>query len=283
MRKFPIALLALAPLAACATAAHDHADAVPQPGQDAQAAPAREAHAAATPQRPLRIDRAARARIEHEDMLSQMTFWAQEYTNFPDDIEAAQKFSEALRKGGRYQRAAEVASEALGRNPNDTQLLMTYGLSLVADNRAQDALRPLALVAHADAHDWRSRSALGVALDQLGRFDEARQAYQEALAIKPDDPGLLTNVGVSHLLSGEPEAAEPLLRQAVALPGAPPEARQNLAIAVALQGRFDEAERLERIDLPPQMVADNMAYLRGLLSDPRRWGDLRRSGNSVQQ
>ena len=38
-------------------------------------------------------------------------------------------------------------------------------------------------------------------------------------------------------------------------------------------GRFEEAEQLERIDLPPTIVAQNMDYIRGLISDPRRWGD----------
>jgi Flp pilus assembly protein TadD len=79
-------------------------------------------------------------------------------------------------------------------------------------------------------------------------------------------------------MAGEPADAEAVLRQAAAKPGAPAEARQNLAIAIALQGRFDEAEQLERIDLAPAEAAANMAYLRGLLRDNRRWGDLGRAG-----
>lgn len=278
MSRFLVALLALPALAACATTHGAGQAAAADATQPDEQHSQTERHAA---NRPARIDHAARARIGQQDMLTQMTFWAQEYANFPDDLEAVQQFSETLRKGGRADRAAEVAAQGLQAHPTDTSLLMTYGLALVASDRPQDALRPLALVAQADAHDWRSRSALGVALDALGRFDEARQAYTEALAIKPDDPGLLTNMGVSHLLAGEPEAAEQILRQAVALPNAPPESRQNLAIAIALQGRFDEAERLERVDLPPQIVAQNMQYLRGLLSDPRRWGDLRNATSST--
>jgi Flp pilus assembly protein TadD len=79
---------------------------------------------------------------------------------------------------------------------------------------------------------------------------------------------------VSYILAGDPNAAEPILRPAVALPGAPPEARQNLAIALALTGSFAEAEQLQRVDLPPAQAAANVAYLRGLRSDGRRWGDL---------
>lgn len=257
MSRLPAALLALSTLAACASTgeggARDAATTAPQRG----------------------VDREARERIARSDMLTQMAFWAGEVNTFPNDIEAARHFTEALRKGGRAERAAQVAGEALARFPDDTALMYTYGLSQIGAGQPQEALRPLALVVQADAQNWRARSALGAALDQLGRFVDARQAYQEALAIQPDDPGVLTNLGVSHLMSGEPEAAEPILRQASALPGAPPEARQNLAIALALQGRFQEAEQLQRVDLPPAQATANVAYLRELLSDNRRWGDLR--------
>ena len=130
------------------------------------------------------------------------------------------------------------------------------------------------MVAASQSDNWRVRSALGVALDQLGRFPEARRAYQEALALEPDDPHILVNMGVSHILAGEPQEAETILRQASTIANAPPEARQNLAVAIALQGRFDEAEQIARVDLPPAQAAANVAYLRGLLSDPRRWDEL---------
>ena len=106
----------------------------------------------------------------------------------------------------------------------------------------------------------------------------ARRAYGEALAVVPDDPRVLTNLGVSHIMAGEAVEAEAVLRRAAAQPNAPAEARQNLAVAIALQGRFDEAEQIVRIDLPPAQAAANMTYLRGLFSDSRRWGDLGRGG-----
>lgn len=259
MSRIALALMTASALAACATTGEGAS-------QDASST-----LAAARP-----VDRQARQRIAREEVLTQMAFWAGEYQTFPNDLEAAQRFSEVLRKGGRADRAAQVAGEALSRFPEDHALMTTLGLSLIGADRPQEALRPLALVAQAEPENWRVRSALGAALDQLGRFPEARRAYQEALALQPNDARILTNMGVSHIMAGEPEDAEPLLRQAVAVQGAPPEARQNLAIALALQGRFDEAEQLERLDLPPAQAAENIAYLRGLLSDPRRWGDVGR-------
>ena len=226
------------------------------------------------------IDRNARAQAERQDSLAQMTFWAQEYQRFPDDLEAAQKFSEALREGGRADRAVQVAAEGLQKHPQDKTLTRTLGLALIRAGRPADAVRPLAWLAQQDAQDWRARSALGVALDQIGRHPEARASYREALTISPNEMSVLINMGVSHIYSGEPAEAERILKQAAEAPNATAEARQNLALAIALQGRFDEAERLQRVDLPPTVVAANMAYLRGLFSDPRRWAEMRGSSSA---
>ena len=223
-----------------------------------------------------KIDRTARVEVERQELLTQMTFWAGEYAAFPDDLEAALKFSEVLRKAGRADRALEVAKGALDRAPGNTDLTRAYGLALLSTGRSADAIRPLTTLAQLDPTDWRARSALGVALDEQGRYEDARRAYKEALAIKADEPSVLTNMGVSYLIGGDAVTAEKLLRQASALPSAPAEARQNLALAVGLQGRFEEAEQLQKVDLPPALVANNMAYLRGLITDDRRWGDTRK-------
>ncbi|WP_395645804.1 tetratricopeptide repeat protein [Terricaulis sp.] len=266
MSRLLLALLAAASVTACAT------------NGDGSSAASSAIDTSGAPQGARPVDRHARAAVEREDMLTQMAFWAGEYQTFPNDLEAAQKFAESLRRGGRADRAAQVAGEALGRFPSDRPLLNTYALAQLAAHKPQEALRPLAVLAQAEPQNWRARNALGAALDQLGRFQEARRAYAEALTLQPNDAGILTNMGVSHLMEGDPEGAEPILRQAVAQPSAPPQARQNLAIALALQGKFSEAEQLERVDLPPAQAQANIAYLRELLNDPRRWGDLGRPG-----
>lgn len=260
MSRLPLALAALATLAACAASGSG--------GQEQTALSATQPNRA--------IDREARRNIGREDMLTQMAFWAAEYTAYPNDLEAAQRFTESLRLGGRTDRAAQIAAQSLSRFPEDPHLLTTYGLALIAQGQPHEALRPLAMVAAADAQNWRVRLALGAALDQLGRFQQARMAYQEALRLQPNDPRILTNIGVSHLMAGEPEEAERILREAAGLPNAPPQARQNLSIALALMGRFQEAEQLQRVDLPPPQAQANIAYLRQLRSDPRRWNDLQR-------
>ena len=65
--------------------------------------------------------------------------------------------------------------------------------------------------------------------------------------------------------------AEATLRRAVAQPNADPKVRQNLALVVGLQGRFAEAEKIARADLPEDEAAANVSYLRQMLSQQNDW------------
>ena len=53
-----------------------------------------------------------------------------------------------------------------------------------------------------------------------------------------------------------------------------PRIRQNLALVVGLQGRFEEARQIASEDLPPDEVEANMAYLQKMLSQPNTWQQL---------
>ena len=61
--------------------------------------------------------------------------------------------------------------------------------------------------------------------------------------------------------------AEPTLRRAIAHPGADRRVRQNLALVIGLQGRFQEAEEIARGDLCPDEASANVAYLRQMLTE----------------
>ena len=51
-------------------------------------------------------------------------------------------------------------------------------------------------------------------MDQLGRYEEARQYYASALKIAPDQPLVLSNLGLSYVLSKDLARAEETLRRA---------------------------------------------------------------------
>jgi Flp pilus assembly protein TadD len=125
-----------------------------------------------------------------------------------------------------------------------------------------------------DQPDWRILSAQGAVLDQLGRHDEARKHYESALRLMPDEPTVLSNLGLSYALSRDLPQAETTLRRAAAAGSASPKVRQNLALVVGLQGRFEEAERIAQADLPADEAAANVAYLRQMLAHPNKWKNI---------
>ena len=106
----------------------------------------------------------------------------------------------------------------------------------------------------------------GTALDQLGRHEEARRYYASALKIAPNEPSVLSNLGLSYVLSRDLPKAEETLRQAYASGRADARVRQNLGLVVGLQGRFAEAESIVKADLPADQAAANVAYLKEMLS-----------------
>ncbi len=127
--------------------------------------------------------------------------------------------------------------------PSDKALLAGYGRALADNGNFQQAFDVLSRAHSPDNPDWRILSVQGTVLDQLGRHDEARQYYASALKIVPDEPSVLSNLGLSYVLSKDLPKAEEVLRQAYASGKADARVRQNLGLVVGLQGRFAEAEQ----------------------------------------
>ena len=184
----------------------------------------------------------------------------------PRDPEAGLRYGQALRANGQRQQAVAVFEQATLNNPGHKALMAGYGRALADTGAFQRAFDTLAS-AHTPANpDWRILSVQGAVLDQMGRHDEARGYYESALKIRPEDPSVLSNLGLSYMLSKDLPRAESTLRRAYGAGGTDPRVRQNLGLVVGLQGRFGEAETIVKADLPPEEASANVAYLRQMLS-----------------
>lgn len=185
--------------------------------------------------------------------------------------QAAINYAKALRANDQRAQAVAVLEQSVIQNPKNQIVLGEYGRALADVGNFEQALNVLGRAHSPDRPDWRITSAQGAVLDQMGRHAEAQRYYRTALKIAPDEPSVLSNLGLSYALSKKLPQAEATLRRAAARPGADPRVRQNLALVVGLQGRFAEAESIAKADLPPAEAAANVAYLREMLSrsDPR--------------
>ena len=118
-------------------------------------------------------------------------------------------------------------------------------------------------------------SAEGAIYDQIGEPKLARAQYRQALDLKPGEPSVLSNLGMSYLLTGDLKSSETYLRQAINRPGADSRVRQNLALVIGLQGRFKEAETVAAGELPPQEAEENVKFLRQMLAEQNSWKELK--------
>jgi Flp pilus assembly protein TadD len=198
--------------------------------------------------------------------------WGERYRANNADAEAAIKFAQALRATGQRAQAVAVLEQATIQSPNDPKLLGAFGRALADVGNYQQALEVLGRAHTPDNPDWRILNVQGAVLDQLGRHLEARRYYSSALKIVPNEPSVLSNLGLSYALNKELKRAETILRRAVAQPTAESRVRQNLGLVVGLQGRFDEAESIVKADLPPDEAAANVSYLRSMIAQQQQGG-----------
>lgn len=197
---------------------------------------------------------------------TELDAWGERYRASPNDPDTAIGYAQALRGIGQRAQAVAVLEQASLQNPKHTGLLGAYGRALADNGTYKQALEILNRAHTPDQPDWRILSVQGAVLDQMGRHDEAQRYYATALRIKPDEPSVLSNLGLSYALSKDLVRAESTLRRASMQARVDPRVRQNLALVVGLQGRFQEAESIAQADLPTDTAAANVAYLRQMLA-----------------
>jgi Flp pilus assembly protein TadD len=204
-------------------------------------------------------ERAAADRLEP---LAQAAFWANEMRKNPLDAEAGVKMAGAMRQLGKAQEAYDTVRQVLALQPDNVEALLESARDAIAGNQGFYAIAPAKHAAQLRPKDWRAPSLLGIAYEQTRQPQMALAAHQQALALAPDNPAALCNLGMFLAGNGDRTQAEGLLRKAAAMPGATAQIRLDLALILGLEGKLAESEQLQRQDLPPDVADNNMAYLR---------------------
>lgn len=201
-----------------------------------------------------------RAAAMRSDPLIKATFFSRLFEHNPHDEASGVILSDALRALGRNSEAADIAHRVLLFKPDNLDAMMAASRAHIADNNAFYSIDLLKIVAEKRPQDWRVWSLLGVAYEQVKRFDDAHTAWSQALILSPNNPSVLTNQAMALSANGRFAEAEPLLRKAVSQGEATAQMRQNLALVLGLQGKMSEAETLMRQDLPPEVVEQNLNW-----------------------
>lgn len=153
----------------------------------------------------------------------------------------------------------------------------------LAKRRAPEAVQHAEAAVANDPTNGRYRALLGQAYLLAGRFASAGQALTDALTLNPEDGRVALNLalariaqgdwagarqtlqthadqipasdrGLGFALAGDPVTAIEILTPAVRDPGATAKTRQNLALSLALAGRWREASEIAAMDVAPDQL-----------------------------
>ncbi len=200
---------------------------------------------------------------------------AKRYERNPGEKAASIEYARALRALTRYSEAVAVIQTAAIKSPNDFDLLGEYGKALADAGQLAQAKDVLSRAYTPDIPRWDVMSVQGSVADRLGDHAGAMEFYREALKIAPGEPSVLTNMGLSLALNKQLLQAEKTLRQAAASPRADARMRGDLALVLALEGKFAEAERVGQTDLSHEAARANVEAIRLMIEQNDSWRELR--------
>ncbi len=193
------------------------------------------------------------------------------YDRNPDNKAIALNYARALRGMTKNAQAVAVLQRLAIKFPRDVTVLGAYGKALADVGRSREAAEVLAHAHTPERPDWSVLSAQGSVADQLGDHEQAQAYYAAALKIVPAQPHVLANLGLSYALSKKLLQAETALQEAAAQHDADKPVRQNLALVLALEGKFASAEEVARRDLDAKDAAANVAIVRRMIAQPNTW------------
>jgi Flp pilus assembly protein TadD len=200
--------------------------------------------------------------------------WGKIYDRNPGEKVASMNYARSLRALTRYTEATSVMQAAAVKSPKDFEVLGAYGKAL-ADSGSFDQARDVLTRAYpAERPDWTILSVQGSVADRLNDHESAQRFYREALKIAPGEPNVLSNLGLSYALTKQLGLAEDTLRQAAASPRADERVRENLALVLALDGKFDEAEQISARDMSAADAARNVRAIRDMIAQNDSWKTL---------
>ncbi|MBO6521977.1 MAG: tetratricopeptide repeat protein [Rhodospirillales bacterium] len=178
------------------------------------------------------------------------------------DSRAAQlvRVGDTTREAGDYANAMQLYQRAAGMRPDWAPPLLRFGETAISAGLYADALGAYERVAKIDPTSNRGYNGAGIALDLLGRHEEAQNYYITGIERAPDNVPLKNNLGLSLALTGEYGDAIGMLEGIAGSPNANARTRQNLSLVYGLAGDDENAKRIGMMDLGEAEVANNLAF-----------------------
>jgi Flp pilus assembly protein TadD len=178
----------------------------------------------------------------------------------PKSIPATTGLGDTLYAVGDFTRAGVYYQRASGIDPDAMAPLIGVARVAIHQRRFDDAISTYRRVLAKTPNDPLASAGLGAALDLKGDHAGAQGVLRQALQANPGDPVLSVNLGLSLILGGDPREGANVLLDVTRYPEAPPQARQDLALAYGMLGNSEAAAEILGKDLPKASVQDNLRF-----------------------
>jgi Flp pilus assembly protein TadD len=214
------------------------------------------------------------------DAIGAVAQWSAAYAKNPQDPKTALGYANALKAIGSRDRALDVLTTAYRTNQDNGEIAAELGRLALDMNRLEIAQQTLKVAEAQGVKDWKTLSAQGTLRAKRGAHAEAQQYFLAALQEQPDAVSVINNLALSYALDGKADKSEELLRKAVAGGKGDKRVRQNLAMVLGLQGKFEEARQIASVDMTEQEAKSSMAYMRNMLSNPTQFAAAKPGGTN---
>lgn len=178
----------------------------------------------------------------------------------PESLPGLAGLGDTLYAVGDFTRAGVYYAHANKIDPNADRPLIGLGRVAIHQRRFDDAIATYRKILDRAPNNALAAAGLGAALDLKGDHQAAQGALRAALIANPGDPMLCINLGLSLVLGGSPREGANVLLDVTRFPDAPPQARQDLALAYGMLGNKETAAAILSKDLPKSSVEDNLRY-----------------------
>ncbi|ABF53620.1 SPOR domain-containing protein [Sphingopyxis alaskensis] len=175
---------------------------------------------------------------------------------------SADKARVALEEG-KPGKAVALAEAAVAASPRDAGYRALLGQAYLGDGRFASASAALAEAMELGAND--SNTILSFALAEIA---QGRNGDAVALLTRHRDAVSASDLGLALALAGDSEGSLYVLGQAARAEGADARTRQNLALALALSGRWAQARIVASQDLSLAKLEGRMAEWSKLAEQP---------------
>jgi tetratricopeptide (TPR) repeat protein len=128
--------------------------------------------------------------------------------------EALEALGEVYMRQGHAKRAVDLYEQALTRNPGDLSLRNRLAVALRHAGRLDESEAEIRAVLGRDAGNLDAYGTLAAIYMDRDNVDLAELILSKGLARNPNDPRLLTNMGLVHLAHGNDQAAFELFEKA---------------------------------------------------------------------